>query len=817
MSTRITRIAAIVLGIAIVLALLAWYLRDTLIREISNPLLDEYGIAVTDVSLDALATRDASIEYLELTYEDDTVIAIDGLTLPIIGTADGLKTYTARSVSIEMADKGEEPLELAPLVERVLSLGNELAGNEFRIAELRLPPYPAVYDLRWLLTGDEQVLEARVDTVAMSAGMRSTGATTHALEVSVPGGRVAAELQRNESGYSLSGSSDLELPIWSPLAKLAGIVPREIRVDSGAGHLVLDISVPFDADSPPTAMVELAPISPLHLSYSHDSGETTSIILQTGSPMQITAVFPEVDWTLRQANSMLQVSYDDWKDIPLALGDILCKPGPECSMSARVSMQSGTLPVGEVGETNLSALVTAVFTDDAVELELQPGAVMDVHRLESPDFEAGRVEGHLVSSGTLEIVDTGWTLAADSIDGSVEGLRVAEGIDATAPVFLEDVTIGELDEVLAATSNIFVPKVQARWQKQSIEVAGMKGSLSLRGDAMQAELETVGLQQDGALRLQHDMQTGDGALRLDDAVMSFGAEALSDRISPWEGRWDLRDGTIAVSLSAEWQESGQVLQGSSSGVISGLSGYYEDSVFAGVSTALSLEYSADGEISVAPARLTVGLVDVGVPITDISADYVADPANSRVAVDNLRMSALGGEIRADPFSFHTDSGRNTLLLHAESLQMDELLTVREFEAIEVTGSISARLPVTIEGDSVTIENGTLSGEAPGGVIRYLPGTPPDESDASSLAFVRKVLSNFEYKSLDSVVDYTEGGDLKLQLRLEGRNPDMEETRPVVLNLNVENNVAQMLRSLRATRAVEEVLEQRFLQQRDDGK
>ena len=80
-----------------------------------------------------------------------------------------------------------------------------------------------------------------------------------------------------------------------------------------------------------------------------------------------------------------------------------------------------------------------------------------------------------------------------------------------------------------------------------------------------------------------------------------------------------------------------------------------------------------------------------------------------------------------------------------------------------------------------------------------------------------MLSNFEYESLTSVVDYTEGGDLKLQLRLEGRNPDMDETRPVVLNLNVENNVPQMLRSLRATRGVEEVLEQRFLKQRDDGK
>lgn len=817
MSTRTARIAAIVLGIAIALALLAWYLRDTLIREISNPLLGKYGISVTDVSLDALATRDASIAYLELTYEDDTVITIDELTLPIIGTTAGVKTYTARSVSIEMADSGEEPLEIAPLVDRVLSLSGELAGNEFRIDELRLPPYPTVHDVHWTVSADEQRLAARVNEVSMAAGIRSIDAASHELEFSVPTGGISADLRRSDTGFVLSGLSELDLPVWSPLAKLAGIVPREIRIDSGTGRLTLDVDIPLDTDSPPTAQIELAPMSPLRLSYAHESGETTSVVLQTGDPMQIIAVFPEIEWTLRQANSTLQVSYDDWKNIPLALSNVVCKPGPECSMSAQVRMENAALPIGRVGEAKLSALVGAIFTDDAVELDLQPGALADIRQLDSLGIEAMHIEGRLVSPGTLEIIDTGWRLTAASIDAKVAGLKVGGDIDALAPVFLENVVVSELDGVLAAKSGLFVPNVRAVWRQRNLDLPGVKGRMELRGDAAQAELDTVGLHQEGSLRLQHDLQSGDGALRLEDVIASFAAKALSDRVSPWGESWDLRDGTLAVSLSADWQESGQVLRGRSSVDVADVSGYYEDSVFADISTAIEFDYSADGVLSIAPARLIVGLLDVGLPVTDISADYVLDPVDQKVAVNNLSMTALGGEIRADPFSFRTDSERNTLLLHAESLEMDELLTVKEFEAIEVMGSISARLPVSIKGDAVTIANGTLSGEPPGGVIRYLPGTPPDESDVSSLAFVRKVLSNFKYESLTSVVDYTEGGDLKLKLRLEGRNPDMDETRPVVLNLDVENNVPQMLRSLRATRAVEEVLEERFLHQRDDAK
>jgi hypothetical protein len=45
--------------------------------------------------------------------------------------------------------------------------------------------------------------------------------------------------------------------------------------------------------------------------------------------------------------------------------------------------------------------------------------------------------------------------------------------------------------------------------------------------------------------------------------------------------------------------------------------------------------------------------------------------------------------------------------------------------------------------------------------------------------------------------------------LTGRNPDLDENRPVVLNLGVENNVPQMLKSLQAARAVEEILEKRL--------
>jgi hypothetical protein len=57
------------------------------------------------------------------------------------------------------------------------------------------------------------------------------------------------------------------------------------------------------------------------------------------------------------------------------------------------------------------------------------------------------------------------------------------------------------------------------------------------------------------------------------------------------------------------------------------------------------------------------------------------------------------------------------------------------------------------------------------------------------------LSNFQYHILDVTSDYKPGGDLSLQVHLEGENPDWQSGQPIHLNLNLEENIPALLRSL----------------------
>jgi hypothetical protein len=176
------------------------------------------------------------------------------------------------------------------------------------------------------------------------------------------------------------------------------------------------------------------------------------------------------------------------------------------------------------------------------------------------------------------------------------------------------------------------------------------------------------------------------------------------------------------------------------------------------------------------------------------------------------MTVLGGTVTADPFRFDPDADSNELMLRASNVQLPLMVGLADLEAVTISGSVSGEIPVTIRGNNVIIDEGFLENDPPGGVIQYLGGAANGVvDDTSQLGVVTRTLRNLEFDSLTSAVNYSQEGDLVLQMRLKGINPDVDPTQPVILNLNVENNVPQMLRSLQATRSIEDVLERKLSQ------
>lgn len=807
------RYLAIALGIVVILASITWILRNSIIQRLSGPILSEYGMSIGDVSLDALATENAEISYLELEHSNGTTILIDDLTLPITTSSSGTKTFAAEKVTIDVpTTRDSEPLALARLIEQLLSLPQTLASTEIRVAQLSISPYPIANNLSWISTERGQILRSSVGTIDLSIEIVATEESKHAVEVSirdaygnVPEQSITAGIQQIDSGITLNGMSILDLAAWTSIIEV-------LTASAGMAELVFEGHVPFDVSSTATFNVGITPSTPLQLSLSITPDEVASVSVRSASSLKLSATYPENQWSLSGENASVLMSYAQWNDMSVLISDFECSNGPTCFMNMQLAMDNADLTFATTSRLELSAAQDIVFGDDGMQMLIRPGAELSLAGLDVSGTEMAALNALLTSAAKLDLADSGWQLSADSVDASVESLSLDDDMTFSAPFSLQTLSVGDLDRALSMKVAVDSASSQLSWDSQEIALPGFNGTVFMQGEEMVTELTTIGLYEEAAIQAQHDLSTDTGRISIKNGALSFDVQKLSNRVSPWTNDLDVSAGTISFDLEFNWEmsDSGWQLVGQTILQMENLAGTYGDTAFAGLTTGLNSAYQTATGFSVEPGSIDIALVEVGLPVENISADYTLHPNALSADVENLKMHAFGGVIQADPFSYEMESERNTLFVRAESIQLTELLTLKEFEAIELSGSIAAELPVIIEGDEISILDGKLIGEAPGGVIRYRPGIVSDDDGTSAIDIVTEALSNFEYDTLSSTVGYSKGGDLVLQMRIAGRNPDLADNRPVVLNLGVENNIPKMLKSLQAARAVEEILEKRLV-------
>ncbi len=806
-----------------ILASIVWFLRNSIIQRISGPILDEYALAVIDVSLDALATENASISYLQLEHDNGTIIAIDNLILPIGSSTTGIKTFAAGNVTIDVPTGSDTaPLDLAQLIDRLLSLPNTLANTEVVVAKLHVAPYPAMRELRWASTDGQQALTVNLDAVQLTVQITNGDEDHFEAKISLqqtslkaPEQSITMDIRRSDEGISLSGASVLDLPIATTIATSVaaslGTTLAGIEFADGAAIVEFDAKLSFDTSQPVSVTTYLKPAAPFEWAYSVKSGVVNVVSVRSASPIKLEATYPETRWSIYEEQASLSMSYEDRNDITATIGDLHCSNGPSCFMNLDVSMDNADLTIATAERLELAVAQDLAFGEDGVQVLIRPDAELALTGVSVSGTEIASLNAVLMSAASLKLMEAGWEFAAESLDATVESLLLTDDTTFSAPLLLHDLFAGDIDQTVSMNVGIDSASSRLSWGERTIALPGFSGNVALQDDEMVAEMTTAGLLNEGMIHAEHSLRSDSGRMSVTGASLSFNAQNLSDRVLPWTDDWDVTAGTISADLSLNWQQgdSGWQLDGQSSFTMSELAGAYSDIAFAGLSTDIAADFETTAGLTVNPAQIDIDLLEVGLPIENITADYTLKPAASSIDVADLRMVAFGGVITADPFTYDFESERNSLLLRAESIELTELLTLKEFESIELSGRIGAELPVIIEGNEISILDGKLTGKAPGGVIRYQPGIVPDTSGTSAIGIVTEALSNFEYDSLTSTVAYSKDGDLVLQMQIAGRNPDMEGNRPVVLNLGVESNIPKMLRSLQAARAVEDILEKRI--------
>lgn len=239
-----------------------------------------------------------------------------------------------------------------------------------------------------------------------------------------------------------------------------------------------------------------------------------------------------------------------------------------------------------------------------------------------------------------------------------------------------------------------------------------------------------------------------------------------------------------------------------------LGGHYKKMALVGLNAEAAMAIG-DGLRTTTDARFKVELLEVGFPIKNIAARFqLAQHTRTRepiVRIKNLGAELLGGRAYSELFELHLGQDKNRFVVQLEGIGLNDIMQLEQQEGLQGTGMLDGNIPVEITRDGIRVVQGRISARAPGGNIRYLPTGRVLSLTRSNPGMKMAVdaLSNFQYHKLDVTVDYRPEGKLALQVRLEGKNPDWQSGQPVNLNLNLEENIPALLRSLQLSGEITE--------------
>ncbi|MGQ0665685.1 MAG: YdbH domain-containing protein [Nitrospiraceae bacterium] len=308
-------------------------------------------------------------------------------------------------------------------------------------------------------------------------------------------------------------------------------------------------------------------------------------------------------------------------------------------------------------------------------------------------------------------------------------------------------------------------------------------------------------------------------------VVFDGAERrLSKLLTGLPVSMDLSDGQVTAIADAAWSggiadspEGFQVTSGTAKVVAEKLSGQYQDYVVKGLST--TMELRARGLESIAttqPATVTIASVQTGIEAANLSTMFqgtwkLADRLPV-FEVKDFRCEVFGGAVSSPGLVVDPAKPPYQAVVSLQRLDLTKILSVEQQQGIQGTGTLNGTLPVTITPGGVTVKDGMVEAQPPGGIIRY--GSTPESSRLisetdSQLHLVTQALNNFHYTLLRVGVDYAESGTLFLSARLEGRNPDLKKIPPIHFNLTVQEHIPTLLKSLRLVEDIQDAVEKKY--------
>lgn len=310
-------------------------------------------------------------------------------------------------------------------------------------------------------------------------------------------------------------------------------------------------------------------------------------------------------------------------------------------------------------------------------------------------------------------------------------------------------------------------------------------------------------------QMKHNLDSGRGSFKLQLQTLEFRQSEtyLPKLFTSWTYPFDLFSGQLEMSSTLSWDTSQEEVTGRLQGRVQlkDVGGFYESNLFYGLNTELTVDAPL-ADLKVEAKQFTIDSLDAGISVENVT--FSLQSTLDKLHINDFQAELLGGLVSQKNAIYDLNLDENELLLQLHNIQLSEVLALEA--GIEGDGVLDGTLPIKITTDGFSMTLGRVQARSPGGIIKYQGGQVLSSAAANvGVAFAIDALHNFHYEVLDIKVDYAEDGQLQLETTLLGRNPELAEQRPVRFNINIQENIPALIKSLKLSQDIGDDIERRL--------
>ncbi len=553
--------------------------------------------------------------------------------------------------------------------------------------------------------------------------------------------------------------------------------------------------------------------------------------------------FPQQNWQLRSDLRIEAAQLPHWlTQLHPALELPITSPSGQLSLSTRLHLPN-PLPTQMQALINTLTLQLDSRTSLAIaqgpgigrsELELQLSAQLDHGQLSLNAAKGGRLSATALHQPGLSLdslsasltqpvqLDGHWQRPAEWRHSALELALAPQGLHLSQPLSLAlqplqfSVTPGKLVRPQYSV-NIHLPDIRLKPEQYPAVNLSMRAGLQLDREQWQisghARIDSRQLPLQLTLNgeIAHDLKG-----QLDFQLPHTGLKALYTALTPWlppglkplsvtrgtlsalgRAHLDGRQWTLDVQPRIRqadliWDEHTRVHD---------------------LNLTQRLRLNAAGQLR-SNGQLAIDHTDSGLRVFGPQLDFDLNlPARGapRISLSAFSLSALDGIIAIPALSFNPLHPVIDTRIAVAALELERILELYPQEGLYGSGVLGGALPLKLDGNQLSISQGQLLSQGEGGVIRYQPTAEVSLMGQQNpgIQLALEALTDFRFDLLDLTLDYRPSGDAVMKARLKGRNPGWQQGRPVDLNLNIEENLIDLLRTLRLTNSVTDAIDRRF--------